>query len=317
MKLVPGRKQAVAVRVRRGDYQGRIELHLDELGEGLTAEAGVIAEGESAGRVTVLARREAVGCERTVQVWLVFPARKVQVPLRVRVEVDREAQQGAVAVLRRVGTVEFSKDARGRPKACVTLTAADSADALAVLKDLQLPVELTCGANVAVRNAHLQHLQDLRELRGLVLLGGYRNVGDAGLKHLAGLTGLRRLNLAATAVSDAGLKHLAGLRELRLLSLGHCAGVSDRGLAVVGRLARLEALYLDGTGVSDAGLKHLRGLARLRILSLGHCMKVSDTGLGHLERLPRLAEVYLDFTAVSAAGVARLRKARPKLQVVR
>ena len=35
---------------------------------------------------------------------------------------------------------------------------------------------------------------------------------DAGLKELAGLKSLQRLNLSATGVTDAGLKELAGLK---------------------------------------------------------------------------------------------------------
>ena len=42
---------------------------------------------------------------------------------------------------------------------------------------------------------------------------------DAGLKELAGLTGLPTLYLEDTQVSDAGLKELAGLTSLRLLDL--------------------------------------------------------------------------------------------------
>jgi internalin A len=44
-------------------------------------------------------------------------------------------------------------------------------------------------------------------------------VTDAGLKELAGLKSLQRLNLSGTQVTDAGLKELAGLISLQILHL--------------------------------------------------------------------------------------------------
>ena len=62
---------------------------------------------------------------------------------------------------------------------------------------------------------------------------------DAGLAHLAGLTGLQRLYLGNTRVTDAGLAHLKELTGLRHLDL-------------------------EETGVTDAGLAHLEGLTEPR-----------------------------------------------------
>lgn len=42
---------------------------------------------------------------------------------------------------------------------------------------------------------------------------------DAGLKHLTGLTKLRRLDVNGTKVTDAGLVHLQGLSQLQELTL--------------------------------------------------------------------------------------------------
>jgi len=44
-------------------------------------------------------------------------------------------------------------------------------------------------------------------------------VTDAGLKELAGLTGLQSLNLSGTKVTDAGLTELTGIRTLQSLEL--------------------------------------------------------------------------------------------------
>ena len=53
-------------------------------------------------------------------------------------------------------------------------------------------------------------------------------VTDAGMEHLKGLKGLRRLNLKGTQVTDRGLESLHGLTELRELDLSNTR-VSDAG----------------------------------------------------------------------------------------
>ena len=52
---------------------------------------------------------------------------------------------------------------------------------------------------------------------------------DKGLRELAGLTRLTRLDLQYCAkVTDAGVRQLAGLRGLQRLELDYCAQVSER-----------------------------------------------------------------------------------------
>jgi hypothetical protein len=58
----------------------------------------------------------------------------------------------------------------------------------------------------------LTRLQDLD-------LSGNRLLGDAGLRHLAGLTHLRSLGLSSVAVTDAGLQPLTRIASLRRLDL--------------------------------------------------------------------------------------------------
>ena len=55
-------------------------------------------------------------------------------------------------------------------------------------------------------------------------------VGDAGLVHLEGLTGLRHLFFYDNPITDKGLVHLKGLTDLEMLSLDGTR-VSGRGLA--------------------------------------------------------------------------------------
>jgi hypothetical protein len=81
---------------------------------------------------------------------------------------------------------------------------------------------------------------------GMPVLGinfaGSRELTDAGLAHVKGLTTLRSLDLSRTRVTDAGLVHLTGLNQLQILNL-------------------------TGTKVTDAGVRSLqKALPRVKIV---------------------------------------------------
>jgi hypothetical protein len=52
------------------------------------------------------------------------------------------------------------------------------------------------------------------------------------VKELAGLKGLRSLDLGRTRITDAGLKELAGLKDLRVLDLGETQ-ITPAGVAAL------------------------------------------------------------------------------------
>lgn len=54
-------------------------------------------------------------------------------------------------------------------------------------------------------------------------------ITDEGLRHVAGLTGLEKLDIQYTQVTDAGLEHLRGLTSLVQLYV-HGSQVSDAGI---------------------------------------------------------------------------------------
>ena len=124
-------------------------------------------------------------------------------------------------------------------------------------------------------DADLELLEGLTELKGLffggtdpLIMGGgvpphrlefrRKQVTDAGLEHLKGLTKLEVLDLAKVEITDAGLEHLKGLTQL-------------------------QALFLNQTQVTDAGLEHLKGLTQLQELGLRNT-KVTDDGINKLQR---------------------------------
>ena len=56
---------------------------------------------------------------------------------------------------------------------------------------------------------------------------------DAGLKELAALKGLQKLDLSLNAVTDAGLKELVALKGLQMLQVGGCPFVTGAGVAAL------------------------------------------------------------------------------------
>ncbi|NCO56879.1 MAG: hypothetical protein COW73_05250 [Nitrospirae bacterium CG18_big_fil_WC_8_21_14_2_50_70_55] len=151
----------------------------------------------------------------------------------------------------------------------------------------------------------------LPELRFLSLAD--TRVTDAGLAHVARLTGLHELHLDNTPISDAGVAQLAPLTDLRILDLKGTR-VTDSGLAIVRRLPHLQALYLTRAPITDAGLAHVATLAELRTLILWDT-PITDAGLLHLAHLARLTELILWNTRVTDAGVAALATALPACDI--
>jgi len=167
----------------------------------------------------------------------------------------------------------------------------------------------------------------------------YSELNDAGLKHLAGRTGLEHLDLSGNAISDAGLRHLAGLSLLRYLDLSHNSGITDAGLGALREMQRLEHLNLSDTGVSLKGLQVLLGadglqdlllrgirdaaeglptlaaFTKLRRLDLGSS-SVGDGALPHLERLSHLEYLGLRQTRISDNGKERLKQILARCRVL-
>ena len=82
-------------------------------------------------------------------------------------------------------------------------------------------------------------------------------VTDADLRHLKGLTNLKRVGLNETQVTDAGLEHLSPLPNLRGLWLAK-TNVTDEGLVFLKELTNLTYLNLGSTQVTKEGVKTLQ-----------------------------------------------------------
>ncbi len=148
----------------------------------------------------------------------------------------------------------------------------------------------------------LRHLAGLTALRLLDLR--YVRVTDASLEHLKGLTGLQELSLGGTQITDAGLENLKGLTELRRLWLT-APRITDVGIQPLKGLIRMRDLGLSTAQITDAGLAHLTGLTALQELNVG-ATRITDVGLADLKSVSTLQVVNLSDTKITDAGLAHL-----------
>jgi hypothetical protein len=121
-------------------------------------------------------------------------------------------------------------------------------------------------------------------------LGGSRGLSDAGLRLLARMPQLERLNLSeypGGAWTDDGLRVLGELPALRHFEMTWQAGVTDASLASLAACDRLEHVNVMGTPTGDGLIAALAGKASLRSLSTGRL--VTDAGLVRLHDIPGLA----------------------------
>jgi Leucine-rich repeat (LRR) protein len=129
-----------------------------------------------------------------------------------------------------------------------------------------------------------------------------KEITDAGLEHLHGMSRLEELNLCGTMITDMGLKTLTSCKALRSLNLCKTR-VSDRGLVYLREMPELRSLDLEDTDVTDLGLVDVRRLQKLRSLRLGHFRtQITDAGLGHLAGL-ELQELELQGPGITDEGM--------------
>lgn len=142
------------------------------------------------------------------------------------------------------------------------------------------PLKGKGGRNEQVTDDWLRRLATVSTLKRLDLSNCA--VKGPGLEHIAGLTGLREINLTLTPVSDDALRHLAGMTELRSLGLAstQCTGTGFEHLKA---LKQLESVNLHFTPLNDAGLAAISQVPISDRLWFAHT-KFTDAGAVHLSR---------------------------------
>lgn len=137
-------------------------------------------------------------------------------------------------------------------------------------------------AHGQITDAELRELRGMSQLRSLKL-GGCEGVTDEGLRYLAELPNLQRLELNGTSITDAGLSALRALTELKHLSLSWTR-VSDDGVAAFRDCAKLEFVDVGGTYCGDGAIRAFSNKASLRHFSSGH--RTTNAGIEYFHEYP-------------------------------
>ncbi|MEO8495206.1 MAG: hypothetical protein ABI614_09060 [Planctomycetota bacterium] len=166
-------------------------------------------------------------------------------------------------------------------------------------------------AGEPIGDEELALLDDLAKLRH-VAIENFRGT-TAGLRSLAKLPNLERLQLRGGDLGDEALAVIAGCANLKNLNLPD-AQFSDAGLAELKSLARLELLRFHTPNVTDDGLAQIAEMKRLRFLHLIE-VPVTNQGLAKLESMQQLESFYIDDASVTDDGLERLLKALPGLHL--
>lgn len=141
-------------------------------------------------------------------------------------------------------------------------------------------------------------------------------VSDDGLAALSARTTLEELDLSSNSlITNAGLVHLAKLTGLKKLNLWKVQ-ISDAGIQLLAPLNRLEWLNLDQTMLTDAGLPVLKDMMSLTFLHLGST-RITAAGAPALFHLKGLKDLKITRTALgsSETAVAELQKNLPSTMI--
>ncbi len=114
-------------------------------------------------------------------------------------------------------------------------------------------------------------------------LNGSRGVTDNGLRHLAGMPRLKRLDISGTSITDRGLdvlRHLPGLQNLSLAG----TAITDAGASELANCPALVRLDLGWTRTGDGAIRALAGKSSLTHLTTG--AGVTDAGIPLLHEIP-------------------------------
>ena len=130
--------------------------------------------------------------------------------------------------------------------------------------------------------------------------GRRRRINNRIVSSIAGLSGLRSLDIQTFDISSGGLARLEGLERLERLHLGE--SFTDFGVRAICELKSLKGLYLRSSRISDDGVKKICENLSLEELNLS-CKRLSDACLVHLSEMGRLRYLMLGGTTFTDAGM--------------
>lgn len=145
---------------------------------------------------------------------------------------------------------------------------------------------------------HLAALRPLTALRKMTLT--HQGTSTLPLSGFGPMPGVEHLKISAVnGASISGLQHLAGFTGLKRLELEHL-DLTDKDIAALPPLPNLEELHLGFNRITGRGLACLAGMPKLRTLELSN-NPLEDEAMKHIVRLDRLEFLSLQSTNVTKA----------------
>lgn len=176
-----------------------------------------------------------------------------------------------------------------KPARLIAMDADDDPPALASSRRWDEIVQLlaahpsaTLHAEGQMTDAALALVARVEQLTALDLSGS-KELTDDGVRQLAGLRGLKHLDLSGTAITDRTLEVVGTLPALETLGLA-MTHVTDNGLARLAQCHELREVNLSWTRTGDGALRALAGKQKLHTLATGN--DVTDAGIRLLHDLP-------------------------------
>ncbi len=91
----------------------------------------------------------------------------------------------------------------------------------------------------------VSELRDISEIIELNLSEN-RKIENPGLRWIAEMTQLTRLNLSACGINDRGIDQIITMRNITYLDISYCTRITDIGLRKFKNMRNLEELYIRG-----------------------------------------------------------------------
>jgi beta-lactamase regulating signal transducer with metallopeptidase domain/5-hydroxyisourate hydrolase-like protein (transthyretin family) len=155
-----------------------------------------------------------------------------------------------------------------------------------------------------ITDAGVRHLAGLTKLEVINLSNG--QLTDSSLAVFGQMPGLKTLSLQGNSFSDEGLKHLAGLKGLRGLAVGMSRQpITDAGVQSLSGLTALESLDLQGASLTDKGVAALKNMKEMRSLDM-NSPAITDGSVEYLFGMTKLKNLFIPNTRLTEKGVERL-----------
>jgi hypothetical protein len=130
-------------------------------------------------------------------------------------------------------------------------------------------------------------------------------VGDAGMAHIAHLTGLFELSIDNTLVGPAGYTTLRRMTSIRVASI-IATTLGDPGRRFIGQQPYLEHIDADRADLNDDWLLELPAMDRLTFLSLDDTEGITDRGIAEIAKHRNIENLFLSYTKLSDEGLKKI-----------